>query len=417
MEAVLERCAGLDIHRDTIHATILWGPVDQKPSKLHHVFQTTTEQIKKLAQWLSHYRIKDVVMESTGIYWKPIWNLMEDAFHLVLANAKTIKNMPGRKTDRLDSEWLAEIYRCGLVTASFVPRREIRELREYTRSVMKLRQNISTYKNRIHKVLESSNIKLSVALTNLFGVSGRALLQSIIDGEVLTESQVRQMVKFQLKKKTAVIVQALNGSITPSQRQLLDHYMSIIHFFERQVEAIAQHRDQLITDYFSEERDLLLSIYGVSQDAAAVILAEIGNKMQVFGSSAKLSSWAGLCPGNHESAGKKRDSHIGKGNKYLKSILVQSAWVAVKKKQSRMRSYYQRLKTSQGSKRAIVATAHLLLRIIYQMLSKKEPYLELGQDYLNREIRVIRKWIKKLEQKGFSLQAQTEESKALIKKN
>ncbi len=356
-------------------------------------------------------------MESTGIYWKPIWNLMEDAFHLVLANAKTIKNMPGRKTDRLDSEWLAEIYRCGLVTASFVPRREIRELREYTRSVMKLRQNISTYKNRIHKVLESSNIKLSVALTNLFGVSGRALLQSIIDGEVLTESQVRQMVKFQLKKKTAVIVQALNGSITPSQRQLLDHYMSIIHFFERQVEAIAQHRDQLITDYFSEERDLLLSIYGVSQDAAAVILAEIGNKMQVFGSSAKLSSWAGLCPGNHESAGKKRDSHIGKGNKYLKSILVQSAWVAVKKKQSRMRSYYQRLKTSQGSKRAIVATAHLLLRIIYQMLSKKEPYLELGQDYLNREIRVIRKWIKKLEQKGFSLQAQTEESKALIKKN
>lgn len=403
MDAILERCAGLDVHQETIVATVLYGPLDRKPKIETKTFGTTTKNLLQLLDWLSEFKCSHVAMESTGVYWKPVWNILEGHFELVLANAKRIKNVPGRKTDVKDSAWIAKLLRAGLIESSFVPDIDVRDLRDLTRYRRKLLGDSTAEKNRIHKVLQDSNIKLTSYVSDVFGVSGRALLDSIVNAEVLTYDQVKALVKTSLKLKVPQLLDALNGRIRPHHRLMIQIHLEHLNQVEDLVLKVEKQIDELLSPY-QKEIQLLTTIPGIKKDAAASILAEIGPKMSIFHSDAHLSSWAGLSPGNNESAGKKKGSRTNKGNKGLKTVLCQAAWAASKQKDSRLAAFYYRLVKTRGPKKANMALAHLMLRIIYQILSTGEPYQELGRDYFKSKERTEKYYLKKLEQLGYKVE-------------
>lgn len=305
MDAIVERCAGLDVHQETVVACVMYGPLDRKPQQETKTFGTTTKELLKLHDWLVEQRITHAAMESTGVYWKPVWNVLEDSFELLLANAQRIKNVPGRKTDVKDAAWIAQLLRCGLIEGSFVPPEEIRDLRDLTRYRRKLVNDATAEKNRIHKILQDGNIKMTTYITDIFGVSGRALLESLINGEVLETEQLQTMVKTQLKKKVPVLVEALNGRVRVHHRDMIRRHYDHLLYVEQEVAALETRIDQLIPPY-EKEIELLDTVPGINRDAAASILAEIGADMSVFPTEAHLAAWGGLCPSNNESAGKKR---------------------------------------------------------------------------------------------------------------
>jgi transposase len=305
MDAILERCAGLDVHQETVVACILYGSLDRKPQKETKTFGTTTKELLQLQDWLLKHNCTDVAMESTGVYWKPVWNILEGDFNLVLANAQRIKNVPGRKTDISDAAWIAKLLRAGLIESSFVPPVEFRDLRDLTRYRRKLLGHATSEKNRIHKILQDANIKLSTFVSDLFGVSGRALLESILNAEVLQVDEVRAIVKTSLKKKVPQLIDALHGRIRSHHRTLIQMHYDHLIYVEKKIEELESKIDQLVTPY-REEMELLITIPGIQKDAAASILAEIGIDMSLFPSDGHLASWAGTSPGNNESAGKKK---------------------------------------------------------------------------------------------------------------
>jgi transposase len=402
LDAILERCAGLDVHQETVVACVMYGSLEKKPKQDIQTFSTTTKGLLELHDWLHQFQCTHVAMESTGVYWKPVWNLLEDSFTLILANAKRIKNVPGRKTDVKDAAWIAQLLRCGLITPSFVPCQELRDLRDLTRYRRKLLGEATRQKNRIHKVLQDANIKLATYVSDLFGVSGRALLESIINGEVLEATQVKEMVKTTLKRKVPQLVDALNGRVRAHHRMMIDMHFEHFLFVEERIKILEDKIDLIVGSY-RETEQLLVTIPGIKEDAAAVILAEIGNDMSPFPTDAHLASWGGVSPGNNESAGKKKSSKITKGNKGLKAVLCQAAWAASKTKGTRLSSFYYRVQKRRGQRKATMATAHLILRIIYHMLKEKVPYEELGEEYLPKPSRKIDYFIKKLEAEGFEI--------------
>lgn len=408
MDAILERCAGLDVHQETVVACVMYGPLDRKPKQEIRTFQTTTKGLLELHDWLYQFECTHVAMESTGVLWKPVWNVLEGSFELVLANARRIKNVPGRKTDVHDAAWIAQLLRCGLITPSFIPPEDIRDLRDLTRYRRKLLGDSTAEKNRIHKILQDANIKLTTFVSDLFGVSGRALLESIINGEVLSPDQVKDMVKTTLKRKVPQLVDALNGRVRAHHRKMIGMHFDHLLYIEKCIAELEEEIDKLLRPY-RELIDLLVTIPGVQTDAAAVILAEIGYDMSCFPSEAHLASWAGLCPGNNESAGKKKSSRTTKGNKSLKAVLCQAAWAASKSKGTRLSSYFHRVQKRRGQKKATVATAHLLLRIIYQVLKNRIVYEELGWDYLQDPTRAVDYWVKRIESQGFKVRIEPTE--------
>ena len=402
MDAILERCAGLDVHQETVVACVLHGSLDRKPKQETQTFSTTTKGLLALHDWLSQHACSHVAMESTGVYWKPVWNILEGDFELILANAHRIKNVPGRKTDVHDAQWIAQLLRCGLIEPSFVPTEDLRDLRDLTRYRRKLLGDATAEKNRIHKILQDANIKLTTYVSDVFGVSGMALLESVVNGEVLTTEQVKGMVFTKLKNKVPQLVEALNGRVRAHHRRMIRMHLDHLQYIEKQIEGLEIDIGKLLNPH-QEAIDMLMTIPGVQEDVAASILAEIGDDMSHFPSDAHLASWAGVSPGNNESAGKKKGTRTAKGNRGLKAVLSQAAWAASKKKNCRIASFFYRIQKRRGQKKATIATAHLILRIAYHVLKERVSYQELGSDYLPNRDRTMSYWIKKLQDQGYTV--------------
>lgn len=407
MEAIVERCAGLDVHQASVVVCVLRAALEQKPKPELRSFGTTTNELLELADWLAACQVTVVAMESTGVFWKPVWNILEGyRYQLILANARKIKNVPGRKTDQKDAEWIAQLLRCGLVERSFVPSVEQRDLRDLTRRRRRMLQEMTREKNRVHKILQDANIKLTSVVSNLFGVSGRALLTALVAQKELDAESIAAVVKGPLKQKLPALQQALIGRVRSHHLMMIRFSMEHFSFLEAQVAALeAQIEDRIRP--FRAEQALLCAIPGLDRAAAAEVLAELGSDMAIFPSEAHVSSWTGLSPGNFESAGKSKAGRTGPGNRWLKSTLVQCAWAASHAKDSRLAGRFWRLARRSGrngAKKAAVATAHTILRLIYYTLSTHHRYVEYGAAFGTRSVQTrAQKLAKELERLGYTV--------------
>jgi transposase len=438
MDTLHPICAGLDVHKDSVVACARWLDDRQHTRQLVQSFGTTTPDLLDLLDWLLAHQVPIVAMESTGVYWKPVFNLLEAHLQVLLVNPEHIKKVPGRKTDVKDCEWIAQLLQHGLLRASFVPDRPIRNLRDLTRQRTQLVREKSSAANRIHKVLEDANIKLGSVATDVLGASGRDMLRALIAG-VDNGETLANLARGLLRNKLPQLRKALTGQVTEHHRFLLQlHLDHLTH-----LETLIRQLDQRIESEIQKERPpepppgeggtrpaagsdavasarpvqgsaagrtlglwwalwLLATIPGISRRVAEVVLAEIGTDMGCFPTHQQLASWAGLCPGNHESAGKRRSGRTAHGNVWLRAALVQAAWAATRTKGTSMSAQYWRLARRCGKKKALIGVAHSLLVICYQVLKKGEPYRELGADYLEKlapEQRT-RRLVRQLEQLG-----------------
>nr|WP_321292478.1 IS110 family transposase [uncultured Trichococcus sp.] len=384
MEYIYESCAGLDVHQDNVVACVLYGPLTStRPKKEVRKFDTTTYGLKILKEWLLGFKCEAVAMESTGIYWKPVWHVLQDDFHLILANPRKIKHIPGHKTDKKDAEWIAKLTRIDLIPQSFVPDETIQDLRDLTRTRKNLVESRNRVKNQIHKILQTAGIKLTTYVEDIFGLSGRNLLELLINGEAVTEDKVSVLVYTSLKKKVPQIVDAMNGFLRSHHRFLLDQAYHLMLAYEKTIKEIEDRVDWVLNAY-QVETEILIELPGIDKKAASVIIAEIGTDISQFPSAENLASWAGLCPGNNESAGKRKSTHINKGNPFLKRVLCQAAFAASRKKDSKYKAKFYRIKQNRGTQKAIIAIAHDLLRTIYLLFSRNEHYIESGTDYIKK---------------------------------
>jgi transposase len=398
MDIVHTHCVGLDVHKKTVVAAII------VPGKKEtRTFETMTSDLLVLSDWLTVEGVTHAAMESTGEYWKPVFNILENNFEVLLVNAQHIKSVPGRKTDVKDAEWIADLLRYGLLKASFIPPVGQRELRELTRYRTTFVQEKATLVNRIQKVLESANIKLASVASNVVGVSGRAMLAAIIEGKA-APAEMAELSKGRLREKRDQLIKALEGQVKAHHRFVLTELLCQIDSLD---ETIARF-DQQIQEYcrpFEEVVNLLDTIPGVARQTAEIIVSEIGIDMSRFESANHLSAWAGLAPGNNESAGKRLSGKTTRGNKALGVALNQAAHAVAHMKNNYLAAQYHRLAGRRGQKKAIVAVAHSILVITYHMIKRKEPYRELGGDYFDkrRPEATAKRLVKRLEQLGFTV--------------
>ncbi len=384
MEVIHERCCGLDIHKKTVVACLI-VPGPGGPVKQIRTFGTMTEDLLALADWLAAAGCTVIGMESTGVYWKPIWNLLEGGFELRLANARHIKAVPGRKTDVRDCEWLADLLRHGLLRPSFVPARPQRELRELTRYRTSLVQERTAEVNRLQKTLEGANIKLGSVATNVLGVSGRQMVEGLIAGET-DAAALADRAQGKLRAKRSDLERALDGRVGPHQRFLLARQLAHIDFLDEQIAEVSAEIGERLRPV-AEQVSRLATIPGVGQRTAEVVLAEIGTDMGRFPSAAHLASWAGMCPGNNESAGKRRSGRTRKGSPWLRALLVEAAQAAGRTKGTYLAAQYRRLGARRGKKRAAVAVGHTILVIAYHLLRDGTAYQDLGPRYFDERDR------------------------------
>jgi transposase len=401
MEPIVERGCGLDIGQAIVVACLLTGRPDQKPKKEVRTFRTLTSELLKLKDWLISGRCTRVAMESTGVYWKPIYAILEDAFELIVANAHHIQNVPGRKTDVKDSEWIAELLRHGLLKKSFVPPKPIRQLRDLLRYRRKVVEARSAERNRLLKLLEDANLKLASVISDVFGVSGLLMLKAILKGEQTSE-QMAQLAKRRLRKKIPELQLALDGRVEEHHRFLLDLQIRRLEQFDRDIDMLDREIDTRLQPY-REQQTLLMELPGVERVIAATLVAEIGVDMSVFDSAEHLAAWAGVCPGNNESAGKRKNAHSRRGNIHLKTALVEAADAAARTNGTYLKNKFHRLKARRGHKRAAVAVARKLLIAAYYMLSTRAHFRELGPEYLDRlnPRRAAANLVKRLQRLGF----------------
>jgi transposase len=398
MQVLYPRCAGLDVHKDTIVACVRCV----SPPAHHEVrsFDSTTRGLLELADWLAAQGCTHVAMEATGVYWKPVWHVLEDGFELVLANAQHIRNVPGRKTDVNDAMWIADLLAHGLIRSSFVPPAAIQELRDLTRTRKQLVREISQHSLRIQKVLEDANLKLGSVLSDVLGRSGRAMLEAIVAGES-DPQRLAELALGNARKKTAELREALRGRITPHHRTLLKLHLDVVSALERTLAELDAAVGKALTPIQQGAR-LLTTIPGISDLTAHVMVAEIGVDMTRFPSSGNLVSWAGLCPRNDESAGKRRSTRVRKSGTWLKTALVTAAWAAVRVKKSYLHAQFLRLKSRRGAKKAIRAVAASMLTAAYFMLRDDVEYEDLGPDHFDRrdKTKTIRRLLKRLADLG-----------------
>lgn len=403
MQILYERCCGLDVHAKSVVACLISPDIAEGKGKEIKTFGTMTEDLLALADWLTQEGCTHIAIESTGVYWKPVFNILEGLMEVILVNAQHIKKVPGRKTDVSDSEWIAQLLQCGLLQASFIPPQEIRQLREWTRYRKSLIQQRGEQANRIQKLLESCNIKLGQVATDVLGISGRAILKAIVAGEDDPE-KLADLAKGRLKNKANELKAALKGRIISSQRRLLAQQLQLLEELEASIELCSQEIGDQSAPFF-QEAELLDQIVGIDKRVAEVVIAEIGTDMSRFPTANHLASWAGICPGNNESGGKRKSGKTNGGNPWLKIALIEAAWAASRCKRSYLAAQYQRLVVRKGKKKALVAVAHSILVIIWHMLSKKTSYKDLGSDYFsNRNTEAYKKrLIRKLEVLGLKV--------------
>lgn len=390
MEVMYPRCCGLDVHKKTVVACLLVTEPAQPVRKAVRTFPTMSADLLALADWLQDQGCTHVAMESTGVYWRPIYNLLEDAFTVLVVNAQHIKAVPGRKTDVADSEWIADLLRHGLLRASFIPPRPQRELRELTRYRTALRYERVAEVNRLQKILEGANIKLASVVSDITGKSGHEMLLALVAGTTEAASMA-QLARGVLREKIPQLERALVGQFHAHHRFLVAQQLAHIDFLDLLIERVGAEIATRLQADAAAALCLLQTLPGVGQRTAEVILAEIGTDMSRFPSAGHLASWVGLCPGNQESAGKRLSGRTRKGSPWLRAALVEAAQAAAHMKQpTSLAAQYRRVAARRGAKRAAVAVAHSLLVMIYHMLSRHEPYHDLGGDYFEERDRLER---------------------------
>lgn len=403
MDVIYPRCAGLDVHKQTVVACARVagnGPLQQEV----RTFATTTSGLLELADWLESLGVEHVAMEATGVYWKPVWHVLEGHFELVLANAAHVKNVPGRKTDVNDAMWLADLLAHGLIRASFVPPVAVQALRTLTRTRKQFVRERSAHVQRIEKVLEDANLKLGVVLSDILGKSGRAVLQALIDGQT-DPQRLASCVSGRVKACRADVLEALHGHISAHHRFMLQLHLAHIDALDK---AIAELEKEvgLGLQPFRQAAKLLSTMPGLSDVSAHVIVAEIGIDMSRFPTPGHLLSWACLCPRNDESAGKRRSTRVRKGGKWLKTTLVQAAWAAIKVKGGYLQAQFHRLRARRGAKKAIMGVAASMLTAAWHMLRNQTEWHDLGAAHFDRAdaTKTANRLIRRLQQIGFAVQ-------------
>jgi transposase len=404
MEAIIERCCGIDVHKKTITVCLMIGAAGESARTTIKTFSTLTPDLLACRDWLIAEGCTHAVLESTGVYWKPLFNVLEDAIEVVLANARHVKNVPGRKTDVKDCEWLAQLLRHGLIKGSFIPPKPVRQLRDLTRYRQKLVQQRAAELNRLQKFLEDANIKLSSVVSDINGVSAQQMIQHLIADDMSPE-QMAQLAKGRLRSKLAELEKALMGHLSEHQRLMLKVSLQVIGSYDEAIEKLSQEIGRHMLA-FEPVAGRLQSIPGVKKNGAERIIAEIGVDMNQFPSDAHVSSWAGISPGNNESAGKRYSGRSTPGNKWLKACLVEAAWAASKTKNTYLKARYHRLAARRGKKRAIVAIGHTILIMAYHIIKEQSTYKELGADYFERlnEQAIIKRLTARIQNLGYQVE-------------
>lgn len=402
MRVTYERCCGLDIHKKTVVACVI-TPEGQET----RTFGTTTVRLQELATWLTERGVSQVAMESTGVFWQPIYNVLESySFDLSVVNAQHIKAVPGRKTDVKDAEWIADLLRHGLVRGSYIPNREQRELREAVRYRITLIEERSRVINRVQKLLEGANIKLSSVASDVVGVSGRAILEGMVRGEADPRA-LAELAKGRLHTERSMLEEALDGVMGAHQRLLLESQLRHLDFLDAEVARLDEEVKRRTTP-FNDVLTRLDTIPGIGRRIAEILVAEVGTDMSRFPTAAHLASWARVCPGNNESAGKRKSGSTGPGNRWLRTSLVEAARAASRTRQTYLAAHYQRLATRRGAKRAAMAVAHTILIIVYRLLKDGTTYHDLGPNYFDerRQRDVVHRAVQRIQRLGYDVTLQ-----------
>lgn len=403
MEAVVERCCGLDVHQGTVVACLLVSEPGKRAKKEIREFSTFTVDLEALRAWLVESHCEQVAMESTGVYWMPVYAVLEGDVELVVGNAAHMKNVPGRKTDVRDAEWIAQLLRAGLIRKSYVPSAEIRTLRKYMRYRRSLVAARTDERNRLQKLLESANIKLGAVASDVFGKSGWLMLKALVAG-TQAPAAMAELAHGHLRKKLEPLAKALHGRLGQEDRWLLGAQIARLERIDADIAAVEAQIDAQLAPH-AALRERLMQIPGVGRIVAAILIAEIGTNVDAFATDHHLTKWAGLCPGNNESAGKRFSGAAAKGNEYLRTALVEAAQAAVRVKGSYYKAKFHRLKARRGYKRAIFAIAHKLLRAAWHMIKTGTDFKDLGESYLDQRDpkRLVRQHVTRLEALGYQV--------------
>jgi transposase len=412
---VYPKCAGIDVHKKFLMVSRITGDGHKKREVIARKYSTMTDDLEALAEWLAEGGVTYVAMESTGVFWHSVYNILEGQFTIFLVNAQAVKRMPGRKTDMRDAEWLATLMEHGLLQASFIPERAQRELRELTRYRQSLVEERSRFANRVQKVLEGTNLKLSSVATKMQGASAQAILRALLDGQ--TDPKVlADLAQGRLRQQRAQLERALNGTLTPHQRFMLSDLLMQVDFLDERIAAIEAEIETHLAALpaFEAAVRLLDTIPGVNRMAAATIVAEIGVDMRRFPSDRHLTAWAGVAPGSNESGGKQLSGKARRGNKYLRRMLTLCARAAASTKDTYLRSLYYRLKSRRGGSRAALAVGRPILQMAYHMIQRQQNYIELGANYLDSldKVQLAKRLVKRLEGLGFAVQAKERDGAA-----
>jgi len=411
MDAIYQCVAGLDVHQETVVACRRRLIGNGQAELEIRTFKTTSADLRELAKWLAEWQVTHVAMESTGIYWVPVWNVLEGQFKLTLANAQHLKKVPGRKDDQGDAEWIAQCMQCGLLRGSFVPPAEVRQWRHLTRQRVKLIDQRTGVINRLHSVLEQGNIKLSNVASDIMGVSGRAMIKAMSNGES-DPAKLAALSQGRLKADFEQLVAALDGQLNENQRWLLKRLLGQVKTLEDEIAIYSERIAEQMRPY-KTQLERLDTIGGIGQRSAENLLAEIGPDMSPFPTDDQLVSWGGLCPGKNQSGGKNRSGKTPQGNKWLKRTLTEATWAAKLKKGSYLAALYHRLAPRRGKKRAIIAVARTILQSAWHVLKEEVDYKELGGDYLDHlnEEKTTKYFVKRLEKFGYEVELRPRKDK------